>query len=237
MVADPSSICGWNPDMYGVRNTEAGQSYYDSLIEMYAFWGVDFIKCDDFWDNWELLKNMFWRCELWQDHVKEGCFPDCDMLPNGRTLDDFPAETFAGRGFVLDCRGAAEITLPMLRRQEEALGEAEFLLFCTGWDRYWGQPRYYEGFPCLTAEAAEYAASLGLKGAGGDSISLDPCDTTDYPNHMILLGAGLVNTENLTGLEALVGKTFTFLTLPLKWEHADGSSCRAMAMLREEETR
>ncbi len=99
----------------------------------------------------------------------------------------------------------------MLRRQEEALGEAEFLLFCTGWDRYWGQPRYYEGFPCLTAEAAEYVASLGLKGVGEDSISLDPCDTTDYPNHMILLGAGLVNTENLTGLEALVGKTFTFL--------------------------
>lgn len=30
---------------------------------------------DDFWDNWELLKNMFWRCELWQDHVKEGCLP------------------------------------------------------------------------------------------------------------------------------------------------------------------
>ena len=37
------------------------------------------------------------------------------MLPSGRTLDDFPAETFAGRGFVVDCRGAAEITLPMLR--------------------------------------------------------------------------------------------------------------------------
>ncbi len=66
----------------------------------------------------------------------------------------------------------------------------------------------------------------GLKGVGEDSISLDPCDTTDYPNHMILLGAGLINTENLTGLETLVGKTFTFLTLPLKWEHADGSSCR-----------
>ena len=91
MVADPSSICGWNPDMYGVRNTEAGQSYYDSLIEMYASWGVDFIKCDDFWDNWELLKNMFWRCELWQDHVKEGCFPDCDMLPLGKVGKGFEA--------------------------------------------------------------------------------------------------------------------------------------------------
>ena len=136
--------------MYGVRNTEAGQSYYDSLIEMYASRGVDFIKCDDicdsfiyrndsfsgwhesemlykaiqksnreivlslspgpahidrawqycryanmwritddFWDNWELLKNMFWRCELWQDHVKEGCFPDCDMLPLGKVGKGF----------------------------------------------------------------------------------------------------------------------------------------------------
>ena len=28
-IADPSSICGWNPDMYGVRNCEAGQAYYD----------------------------------------------------------------------------------------------------------------------------------------------------------------------------------------------------------------
>lgn len=144
MVADPSSICGWNPDMYGVRATEAGQAYYDSIISMYADWGVDFIKCDDicdswmyreipfsgweetrmihraiektgrpivlslspgpahvdraweyskyanmwritddFWDEWKPLKEMFRRCENWQDHVKEGCFPDCDMLPVG----------------------------------------------------------------------------------------------------------------------------------------------------------
>ena len=39
---------------------------------------------DDFWDKWELLANMFYRCELWQDHVAEGCYPDCDMLPLGK---------------------------------------------------------------------------------------------------------------------------------------------------------
>lgn len=150
MIADPSSICGWNPDMYGVRNTSEGQAYYDSLIELYASWGVDFIKCDDicntniypenqysarheiemlakaiqkcgrpivlslspgpalinkawhyekyanmwritddFWDNWALLKDMFYRCELWQNHVSEGCYPDCDMLPLG----------YLGKGF------------------------------------------------------------------------------------------------------------------------------------------
>lgn len=26
---------------------------------------------------------MFARCELWQDHVEAGCYPDCDMLPLG----------------------------------------------------------------------------------------------------------------------------------------------------------
>lgn len=59
MVADPSSICGWNPDMYGVRNTEAGQSYYDSLIEMYASRGVDFIKCDDICDSFIYRNDSF----------------------------------------------------------------------------------------------------------------------------------------------------------------------------------
>lgn len=152
-VADPSSICIWNPDMYGVRNTKAGQAYYDSLFAMYAEWGVDYVKCDDicdsrlyrtepflgweetrmlheaigkcgrpivlslspgpahidraweyckyanmwritddFWDEWSLLKAMFARCELWQDHVREGCFPDCDMLPLGKLGKGFGHE-------------------------------------------------------------------------------------------------------------------------------------------------
>ncbi len=157
LIADPSSICGWNPDMYGVRNMPEGQAYYDSIIEMYAEWGVDFIKCDDicntnmypgnfysarhevemlsaaigkcgreivlslspgpaliekawhyethanmwritddFWDDWRLLKDMFRRCELWQSHVSEGCYPDCDMLPLGIVGKGFGAERTTG---------------------------------------------------------------------------------------------------------------------------------------------
>lgn len=47
-IADPYSICGWNPDMYGVTpGVEGAQKYYDSLAALYAEWGVDFIKCDD----------------------------------------------------------------------------------------------------------------------------------------------------------------------------------------------
>jgi hypothetical protein len=43
-----SSTCPWNPDMYGVDATKTeGQAYYNSIVQMYADWGVDFIKCDD----------------------------------------------------------------------------------------------------------------------------------------------------------------------------------------------
>lgn len=39
---------------------------------------------DDFWDSWDLLLNMFERCEIWQRQVSPGNWPDCDMLPVGR---------------------------------------------------------------------------------------------------------------------------------------------------------
>ena len=43
-----NSRCAWNPDMYGVDATKPeGQAYYNSIVQMYADWGVDFIKCDD----------------------------------------------------------------------------------------------------------------------------------------------------------------------------------------------
>ena len=47
-IANPYSICYWNPDMYGVNtDMEESQLYYNSLMDMYAEWGVDFVKCDD----------------------------------------------------------------------------------------------------------------------------------------------------------------------------------------------
>lgn len=147
-IAHPYSICSWNTDMYGVDPHAYGaQEYYNSLFELYASWGVDYVKVDDIcvtefrkeclysakeeielihnainncgrdmvlslspgpaqieqaehlskyanmwrmtgdlWDNWPSLKAMFERCRIWAPHVKEGCWPDCDMLPLGHIL-------------------------------------------------------------------------------------------------------------------------------------------------------
>ena len=150
------------------------------------------------------------------------------MLLDGAALDSYGADKFTGTSVVVDCREQAAITLPLLQGYD--LNGVDFVLFCTGWDKKWGSPDYYAGFPCLTADAAAYLAALPLKGVGEDSISLDPCDSVDFPNHITLLGADFVNTENLTGLDALIGRRFTFVTLPLKFENSDGCSCRAIAM-------
>lgn len=75
-VAHHFSICSWNTDMYGMKNCDGAKDYYNSIIKMYADWGVDYIKCDDIavtefrkWDNpysadyeIEMLRNAIDSC-------------------------------------------------------------------------------------------------------------------------------------------------------------------------------
>jgi hypothetical protein len=46
-AADRSDKCGWCPDMFGARNTDAGQAWYDAEFRLYAAWGLDYVKVDD----------------------------------------------------------------------------------------------------------------------------------------------------------------------------------------------
>lgn len=144
-IAHPASICSWNTDMYGIdANKPGAQEYYNSILELYAYWGVDFIKVDDisvktsrfdgpeygaeevelirraidqcgrpivlslspgpafiekakhlqahanmwritgdFWDEWSAVLETFRRCNIWAPFVKDGSYPDSDMLPLG----------------------------------------------------------------------------------------------------------------------------------------------------------
>lgn len=47
-VASFTDTCLWNESMYGVDASRPGaQEYYNSVMNLYASWGVDFIKVDD----------------------------------------------------------------------------------------------------------------------------------------------------------------------------------------------
>ncbi len=129
--------CGWLTDMYTVDATKEGaQAYYNSVFDLCATWGIDFVKIDDLsfpyhadeielirnaidqcgrpivlsvspgetpidnaehvqghtnmwrvigdlWDRWEQVEALFDICAKWTPYIREGSFPDGDMLPLG----------------------------------------------------------------------------------------------------------------------------------------------------------
>lgn len=68
-VAQYNNICYWNPDMYGTdTNCPGAADYYNSIFELYASWGVDFVKVDDICRNHnnegeiKLIRNAIDNC-------------------------------------------------------------------------------------------------------------------------------------------------------------------------------
>jgi alpha-galactosidase len=45
-AANTGDTCRWNSDNYGLKANAASQVYYDSIIKLYAGWGIDYIKVD-----------------------------------------------------------------------------------------------------------------------------------------------------------------------------------------------
>jgi hypothetical protein len=47
-IANPADRCSWYAGLCGVDvNKKGGQEYYDSIVKLYAEWGVDYLKADD----------------------------------------------------------------------------------------------------------------------------------------------------------------------------------------------
>ncbi len=84
------------------------------------------------------------------------------MLRDGKTLDQFSADKYVGTAYVLDCSDLAGKEIPKARLQLHAseIEAADFLLFYTGWEKYWGSEQYFSPFPVLSLEAAEYLAAF-----------------------------------------------------------------------------
>ena len=155
------------------------------------------------------------------------------LYPGRTTLDRFPAEQFCGKALSIDCRDlAAGQTIPFsriqkVRRQAE---EADFILFNTGWDRYWGKPEYFGDYPYPDEETVDYLLSSRKKGVGLDAIGIDPIRGSGLAIHKKLFREKeMVIIENLTNLDKVGRELFTFFALPLKYLEGDGSPIRAIA--------
>jgi len=165
-----------------------------------------------------------------------GTHIDCPihLLTKGFNTATASLSQFYGTGQVIDLRPynpSERIALEVLSRREKEINDADFLLFCTGMDKYWNTPLYEGLFHVLSSAAAEYLARFPLKGIGIDTLSVDPVNDNALINHKIFLSHNIIIIENLNGLDQLIGKKFRFNCFPLKIEEGDGSPVRACAIL------
>ncbi|AVK85112.1 hydrolase [Lysinibacillus sp. B2A1] len=151
------------------------------------------------------------------------------------TLDLIPVEHFLGKGLVIDCsdlQDGQRITIERINKVKEQADQAEFLLFYTGWSRYWGTDKYFDNYPYMTVEVADYLIQSKKKGVGLDVISIDSMSDENLTNHKkVLANTDFVIVENLTRLGEIGHDLFMFCALPIKYEDADGAPVRSIAIL------
>lgn len=147
---------------------------------------------------------------------------------------DFPLERLVDLpGVLFDMRKTLPLRdRPLIHRHDLAgldlRGRA--VIFLTGWDAHWGSQSYGAGnHPALSADGAEALRDAGAALFGIDSINADDFADLARSAHTILLKAEIPIVENLTGVEALVGKRFRFTAAPAKVKGLGSFPVRAYA--------
>jgi arylformamidase len=154
------------------------------------------------------------------------------MLEEGLTLDRYELSRFFGSGMLLDLPeiSGREGEPSKGRPDREEFSGIDFVLFRTGWSRFWGYEAYDREYPVLGAETVDLLCSLQLKGVGIDCPSFDRPDSTGFPVHRKLLGHGFLLIENLTNLHLLPHSGFALAVFPLPVRDAEACPVRAVAL-------
>jgi arylformamidase len=155
------------------------------------------------------------------------------LFPGGKSVDLFECAKFYGIAKVINCNHLPEIDENLILDVYNQSENPDFLLFHTGWAKYWGDDRYFNNFPLLTPEATRLIRKLPLKGIGIDAISFDAIGDDSLPNHKMLLENEIILIENLRNLNLLIKKDFILSCLPMKIKGADACPVRACAIIKD----
>ncbi len=151
--------------------------------------------------------------------------------PDGPRIHQIALADCVLPGLCVDCRPLSPrqpIPVEVLDGVDVA-GKA--VLFCTGWDAHWSDAETYAAYPFLTRASARRLHDGGAKLCGVDYLAADDQRDPTRPVHTTLLYHRILIVENLTGLAALIGQTFTFHAAPVKMEGAAAFPVRAYAVL------
>lgn len=145
------------------------------------------------------------------------------MIADGKTLDQIPIDKFTGRGRYINVENRFD--LEVIKQTD--IREGDIVLFHTGIINRYHDPDYYENYPEIPEEVANYLVEKKVKMVGMD---MSGPDHSPHDIHKILLNGGVLIIENLTNLDKLAGKDFMVYALPIKLD-LDGAPARVIAQL------
>jgi arylformamidase len=161
------------------------------------------------------------------------------FIPGGGSIDEVPLETLIGPATIADfsgCKALYEIDVPELKQKLGGKIPTRLILR-TGWSQYFGNMKFYNEYPFLSENAAQWLVDNAVRLIAMDTPSPDnPAHcrgtTKDSPNHKVLLGAGVVLVEYLANLKSLSAPEVELIVMPLKLKGCDGSPARCVAIER-----
>ena len=157
-----------------------------------------------------------------------GTHMDSPMHMSGKTgyISGLPLDIFAAEGCLLDARDMR--TIGMKSEYADRVTENSIVLIYTGYDRFYGEEKYYADHPVVDEDMCRFFAERKIKAVG---IDLPSPDRYPFPVHRALFENDICIIENLTNLDRLINvKNFEFIAFPLKI-NADSSPVRAVARL------
>ena len=182
--------------------------------------------------------NILQLCDHGPTHVDS--ISHIDPRPGAPTIDRIPLEWFYTPAICLDLSDVPprssipkERVVGELRRTGLQIPRGGTVLFTTGhYLRTYPRKEYTTEYAGLSREAAEFIyVEGGAMNIGADAPSIDNAADPSFPCHVLCRHHQRINTENLCNLEAVAGKQFLFIGLPLKIRGGTGSPIRAVAIL------
>ena len=149
---------------------------------------------------------------------------------DGRDLAQLEIASVANlEGLLIRADMATRAISPEVFKKRNVQNKA--VLIYTGWDRNWGTARYFDDYPFLTRESADYLQSAGAVLVGIDSLNIDDNTEGTRPAHTILLGSQIPVVEHMANLDALPDSGFRFFAVPAPIKGMGSFPVRAFAIV------
>jgi len=161
-------------------------------------------------------------------------------IPGGKTIDMLSMENLVTDCVVIDVSHEADqnyVAMPaVIEKFEKEYGKIKpntFVIFYTGWDKYWNEPEKYRNsykFPSVHESTAQLLLERDIAGLGIDTLAADT-GTDGFKVHNTILGAGKYLVENIANSKKLPPIGAKIFVLPMKIKDATEAPIRLIALI------